>query len=501
MRGTARFLLVLVVGVLASSSITLLKSAQRPSSAARKYEPRLESLSRHPVPAWFNDAKVGVLVTYGVYSVPGYAPPSGELGKVDFKTWFFQNPYAEWYENSIKIEGTPSWKYHVAKYGADFQYKDFIPLFQKESRKSNPEEWARTFKDAGIRYAVFTSKFADGYPLWPTSVKHPTLPFDHLATERDYIGDFAKAMRAEGLRVGIYYSGGMDWVFMPEPVKTFMDVFRCVPQSEPFVKMSDAHWLELMERYRPDILWNDISYPKAGDTPGILAAFYNQNPEGVVNNRFGYGHADFITPEYSKLEKISLKKWETCRGFGYTFGYNQAETAEHMLSPKQLIALVADIVSKNGNLLIGLGPKADGSISELQLERLRALGRWLRVNGEAIYDTRPWVTAEGKTATGGQMRFTRKGDSVYAILLDRPERASVTLEGVVAESGSTITLLGQPGPLKWSQSGTNLEVALPAALMPSEAFALKIAPTPSKLLKESQIISGEARAPADFLNP
>jgi alpha-L-fucosidase len=472
-------------------------NAQSRPPERRKYEASLVSLALHPVPDWFDDAKLGVLVTYGLYSVPGYAPPSGELGKVDFKVWFQQNPYAEWYENSIKILGTPSWKYHVAHYGENFKYADFIPLFQKESAKWKPEDWARLFKEAGIRYAVFTSKFADGYPLWPTAVKHPKLPFDHLAAGRDYVGDFTKAMRAEGLQTGLYYCGGMDWVFMPEPVQTFMDVFRYIPQSGEYAKMADAHWRELMERYQPDILWNDISYPQAGDAAGILASFYNQNPRGVVNNRFGYPHADFTTPEYSKLEKISLKKWETCRGFGYTFGYNRAETAEHMLSPKQVIALVADIVSKNGNLLIGIGPAADGTISALQLERLHALGRWLQVNGEAIYGTRPWVSAEGKVAPGGAARFTCKGDSVYAILLDLPQSAKVTLEGLVAEPGSTVTLLGRQGSLKWSQSGTNLEVTLPGQVS-SEAFALKISPRPAKLLKELQVAREGAWFPVEI---
>jgi len=493
------FLITLTTAVLVLGSATMPVNAQSPRPQTRKYEPSLESLSRHPVPDWFHDAKLGVLVTYGLYSVPGYAPPSGELGKVDFKTWFQQNPYAEWYENSMKILGSPSWKYHVANYGETFKYADFIPLFERESAKWKPEEWAHLFKEAGIRYAVFTSKFADGYPLWPTAVKHPKLPFNHLAAGRDYVGDFTKAMRAEGLRTGLYYCGGMDWVFMPEPVQTFMDVFRYIPQSAEYGKMTDAHWRELMELYLPDILWNDISYPRTGDAAGIMASFYNQNPQGVVNNRFGYPHADFNTPEYSKLEKISLKKWETCRGFGYSFGYNRAETAEHMLSPKQVIALLADIVSKNGNLLIGIGPAADGSISALQTERLRALGRWLQVNGEAIYGTRPWVSAEGKTAHGGEVRFTSKGDSVYAILLDPPQNAKVTLEGLVAEPGSTVTLLGRQGSLNWSQRGTNLEVALPGEA-PSEAFALKISPRPAKLLKEPQIVSGEAWLPADFLD-
>lgn len=453
----------------------------------RKFEPTIESLQQHRLPSWFDGAKLGVLVTYGLFSVPAFAPPSGELGKVDFKVWFLQNPYAEWYENSMKIKESPTWTYHVEHYGEGFAYADFIPLFQRESRRWKPEEWARLFADAGIRYAVLTSKFADGYPMWPTAVKHPKLKVDHLAAERDYVGEFTQAIRAGGLKVGLYYSGGMDWAFVPEPVRTFPDVFKTIPQSAEYVKVADAHWRELLARYDPDILWNDISYPKAGDARGIIADFYNRKSDGVVNNRFGLAWADYTTPEYARMSRITMKKWETCRGLGYSFGYNQAEGPEHLLSGDQLVDLVADIVSKNGNLMIGIGPAADGSISELQRQRLRALGAWLRINGEAIYGTRPWVGAEGRTSDGGRVRFTRKGDAVYALVLDPPKSAAITIEALVAGEGSTVTLLGAKGNLTWAQRGTSLEIRLPEDVAPSEAYAIRISPLPYKLVRDSEV--------------
>jgi alpha-L-fucosidase len=475
------------------SSLFLLRGALRaqlPTTNPQKYSPTIESLMRHRVPAWYEDAKVGVLVTWGIFSVPGYAPPSGELGKVDWNKWFEQNAYAEWYWNTMKIKTSPTWKRHLQVYGENFRYEDFIPMFQKEARSWEPDSWARAFKAAGIQYVIFTAKFADGYPLWPTAVKHPKLAVDHLATERDYVGVLTDAVRKQGMRMGLYYCGGMDWVFMPEPVKTFADVFRYIPQSEEYARMADAHWRELIQRYRPDVLWNDIAYPNAGDAKGIIAEFYNGNKDGVVDNRFSLAHYDFATPEYQKSDKISLKKWETVRGLGYSFGYNQAETPEHVMSTAKLISELADIVSKNGNLLIGIGPKADGTIPELQLDRLRGLGKWLAVNGEAIYGTRPWVTAEGVTAEGGAIRFTRKADTVYAIVTDPPKAAVVALQGIIADPATTVTLAGSADKLKWTQQDKRLVVSLPA--IPQEAIALKITPLPYALVKQPQVVSGEA---------
>jgi alpha-L-fucosidase len=463
--------------------------AQVPFGTPTKFDATTESLMRHKVPDWYNDAKVGVLVTWGIFSVPGYAPPSGELGKVPLNVWFEQNAYAEWYENTMKIKSSPTWKRHARVYGEGFRYEDFIPVFQKEARQWNPDTWARTFKDAGIQYVIFTAKFADGYPLWPTAVKHPKLAVDHLAADRDYVGVLTEAVRKQGLRMGLYYCGGMDWVFMPEPVKTFLDVYRYIPQSEEYAVMADAHWRELIQRYRPDILWNDIAYPKVGDAKGIIAEFYNGNKDGVVDNRFSLANSDFTTPEYQKNESISLKKWETVRGLGFSFGYNQAEGPEHVMSTAKLISELADIVSKNGNLLIGIGPKADGTIPEIQLDRLRGLGKWLAVNGEAIYGTRPWVTAMGTTAEGGAVRFTRKGGSLYAILTDAPKSSKVTLQNIIAEGVTKVSLAGGTGKLPWTQEGRNLVVSLPS--VPHEAIALKIEPLPFGLVKEPQVVSGE----------
>jgi alpha-L-fucosidase len=448
-----------------------------------KYQPNWESIKQHRVPEWYEDAKLGIFVHWGLYSVPGWAPPTGELGKVDWSQWFKNNPYSERYLNTMKIKDSPTWKYHVKTYGEKFSYLDFIPTFNREVKKWNSDDWAKLFQEVGARYVVLTTKHHDGFTLWPSRVRNPHRQQDQQGTDRDLVGELTKAVRARGMKMGLYYSGGLDWSFYEPPITSVEEVQSTVQQSDEFVKYVDAHWRELIDRYQPDILWNDISYPKKGDTKGIFAEYYNRFPGGVINNRWGVDFADITTPEYETYDEPTLKKWESCRGIGFSFGYNRAEGPEHMLSVDKLVDMFVDIVSKNGNLLLDIGPQADGTVSPIQVERLRGLGRWLGVNGEAIFGTRPWVRAASKTTSGINIRFTQKGESVYAILLDKPNGSSLTIPELLADEKTSIQLVGSEGNLKWSQGMRDLTVTLPVDLPPSEAYVLKIAPKPWKLLR------------------
>ena len=467
--------LVLCVGILIT---------QRIFGETRQYDPTWESISKHRVPEWYEDAKLGIFIHWGLYSVPGWAPPTGEFGKVDPKEWFKNNPYSEWYLNTMKIKDSPTWEYHVKTYGENFSYLDFVPIFNKEVKKWKPEQWAELFQEVGARYVVLTTKHHDGFTLWPSRVRNPYRQASQQGSERDIVGDLAQAVRRVGLKIGLYYSGGLDWSFYEPPITKFEDVHSTVQQSNEFVEYVDAHWRELIERYRPDILWNDISYPKNGDAKGIFSEYYNKKPEGVINNRWGVDFADITTPEYETLDKASPEKWESCRGIGFSFGYNRAEGPQHMLSVNKLVDMLVDIVSKNGNLLLDIGPEADGTISSLQLERLRGLGRWLKVNEEAIFGTRPWVTAEGKTKQGIDLRFTQKNNSVYVILLDKPQEPAVTLTELIADDKTDIELLGTKESLTWNQNGHDIAISLTSPLPESEAYALKITPKPWKLVRE-----------------
>jgi alpha-L-fucosidase len=461
-----------------------------------KYEPTLESVRKHTVPDWFHDAKLGIFVHWGLYSVPAWATPTGELGKIEWKTWFANNPYAEWYMNTMRIEGSPTAVHHAKTYGAEFAYTDFIPMFNEVVQGWDPNEMAALFKQVGARYVVLTTKHHDGFLLWPS--EHPNPFLEGHQAERDLVGDLTGAVRDAGMRMGLYYSGGIDWTFNPQVIEDIADLPKAVPQSDEYTQYADHHWRELIARYKPALMWNDIAYPAAADLGALFADYYNSVPEGVINDRFtqhfefkegeigGTPHEDFRTPEYASFDHITEEKWEATRGIGFSFGYNQLEGPEAYLSVEELVRSFVDIVSKNGNLLLNVGPMADGTIPEMQRERLLGLGQWLDVNGEAIFGTRPWRVAEGRTVErrdqGGEndVRFTasQDGAALYAILVDRPSMLEIELDGLIAAKGTHVTLLGSDKALEWEQWDGALTIMLDEALPDAPAHAFKIEPPP-----------------------
>jgi alpha-L-fucosidase len=474
--------------------------AQDRDSDSLPYEATSASLGQHPVPTWFEDAKLGIFIHWGVYSVPGWAPTSaGELGEVPFEEWFANNSYAEWYLNTMQINDSPTQRYHQDTYGGNVDYYDFAETFNEEVEKWDPDAMAALFSDVGARYVVLTSKHHDGFTLWPSRVDNPHLPAAHQGAQRDLVGELADAVRARDMRFGVYYSGGVDWSFKPTVITNLRDLVAAVPTDSAYTAYADAHWRELIDRYKPAVLWNDIAYPSAAKRRQLFADYYNAYPEGLVNNRWstptelqqaaaeGGGltnadvHADFTTPEYAQYESITPEKWESTRGVGHSFGYNRNEGLEDMLTVDELVDSFVDIVSKNGNLLLNVGPKADGTIPAMQAERLRGLGNWLAVNGEAIFETRPWVEAEGKTSGGIDVRFTQKDGTVYAVLLDTPAGSQVVIENLHAAEDAQVELLGHGEALSWQQNGRHLVIELPGEVSDAVAHALRIRPTPWRL--------------------
>ncbi len=457
----------------------------------------------HQAPDWFHDIKFGVLIHWGPYNVPAWAPlvEPGDF----FKPGFFKNhPYAEWYWNSMKIDGSPTQQHHIETYGADYSYYNFGPIFDSMVQGVDLEQqWIEVLENAGVKYIVFTTKHHDGYCMWPTDYPNPRKPEWHCS--RDVVGDLCQAAREHGMKVGLYYSGGLDWTFTED--KAIVDVFSmlgAIPQSSEFTNYVNNHFRELIQKYNPDILWSDIGIPGALDRWALWADYYRKNPEGVINDRWPqnpleliytlanwngsddipfFTHYDFFTPEYRVMEKVRKLKWETCRGFGWSFGYNQQEDIhnEHFMTVDEAVECLVDVVSKNGNLLLGLGPRSDGSIPEKQLEILGGVGQWLSANGQAIYATRPWKTAEG-SANGGtvRIRFTQKADEekLFAILLDKPEGTQVKLEGMIAAPGTTVRLLASGEYLEWQQDPDGLTITLPENLGEAAAYALEITPRP-----------------------
>jgi alpha-L-fucosidase len=466
----SRFKPASIAGIL----ICCLAVAKMNSQQPVHYQPTLESLNRHPLPSWYADAKLGIFIHWGLYSVPGWAPTNHP--KHDFHTpdYMGNNPYAEWYYNTMRIDGSPTQRYHREHYGADYNYYNFAPLFDQAIQKWNPGTWAKIFRNAGARYVVLTSKHHEGFTLWPSSVPNPTLPKDRQHATRDLVGELTNAVRNAGMRMGLYYSGGFDWTFVPGPITSGSDSDKVKPQSAAYGEYADAQIRELIERYKPALLWNDIDWPKSGHALDIMAMYYNTVPDGVIDDRFGVPHSDFITPEYRKLSDISPTKWEECRGLGLSFGYNRAEGEAQTISSRDLIFLLVDVVSKNGNLLLDVGPEADGTIPPIQMSRLQALGTWLQQNGDAIYGSRPWTRASGVTADHIPLRFTRKENTVFVTILGEPKAGPVTIQSFSAKPGAIIHLLGSTQSLAWSQSGNNTEVHLPARLPGHYAYVLKV---------------------------
>ncbi|MDR0602494.1 MAG: alpha-L-fucosidase, partial [Treponema sp.] len=357
-----------------------------------RFRPELESIREHKVPEWFEDAKFGIFIHWGLYSVPAWAPPTGELGSVPQDVWFTHNPYAEWYLNSIRVKEGPAWEYHKEKYGEDFPYENFIDMWRAE--KWNPFEWASLFREAGARYVVPVTKHHDGFCLWDSG--YTGYNSSRRGPHRDIVEELCRAVRAEGMRFGIYYSGLIDWRWAKRPMRDDYDVNHPDNIGYDYSDYAYNQVIELINAYKPSLIFNDIGWPYKGerDLPYLFAHYYNTVEEGVVDDRWNGVWSDYATKEYHHGEdKAGLaKKWEECRGMGLSFGYNQVEGDEHLLSSRGLIRLITETVANNGNLLLNVGPRADGVIPEKQAERLRCLGAWLKQNGEAIYGTRPHST-------------------------------------------------------------------------------------------------------------
>jgi len=456
----------------------LLMSASRIGMAQgnTNYEPTLASLNSHQLPQWYAGAKLGIFIHWGLYSVPGWAPlshPEHDFTNLDY---IKNNPYAEWYLNVMRIPGSPTQAYHGEHFGVNSSYYDFAPIFNRESKKWNPAQWAEIFHDAGARYVVLTTKHHDGFTLWQSTTvnPNPSIPQNQRHAERDIVGELTESVRKEGMKMGLYYSGGYDWTFNSGPIETPSDYESVKPETKAYGDYAFAQIHELIDRYHPAVLWNDIDWPKTGRPMQVEADYYNAVPDGVVDDRFGIQHTDFTSPEYQKVEKILPKKWEECRGLGRSFGYNRAEGEAETIASADLIAMLVDIVSKNGNLLLDVGPEDDGTIPPVQMDRLKALGAWLKQNGEAIYDTVPWERAVGKSTEGDDLRFTRKGNDLYVTILGTPKAHSATIDGVAARPGMQVTLLGEAKPPVTKAAGGNLQVLLPEHLPGNYAYVLKL---------------------------
>lgn len=480
------------------------------------YEPTLASLNAHPVPQWYDDAKFGIFIHWGMWAIPAFAGSSGSIGEIfrdHFDKAVAMTPYTEWYENAIKVPGTPSAKFHAEMYG-NMPYSDFRDPFLETIDQWDPDAWADQFARAGAKYVVLVSKHHDGFCLWPSDVKNPKR--DNWHSRRDIVGELGEAVRARGMRYGLYYSGGIDWSFNPKPLRTLGEFISSAPRGK-YPAYATAQVRELIERYRPSILWNDISWP----TPlapqlQLFADYYNEIDDGVVNDRWmpqswktalmrlppvrrsfdravrkrmqsktaSKGitppkppHFDFQTPEYATFSDIAQNKWEATRGMSHSFGFNRNDTDADYLSAEEIVHGFADAVSKNGNLLLNVGPRGDdGTIPKEQTTRLDAFGNWITRNSQGVYGTRPWTRAEGKAIADGEtldVRFTCTDTALYAHVLSATRPQQLTISDLPVTADTHIDLLGH-GPVQWQGNATSVTLTLPAKTDADPAWTLAI---------------------------
>lgn len=374
-----------------------------------------ESVRSHRIPAWYEDAKFGIFIHWGVYSVPAYAPYTVELGSIPNDAgWFCNNPYAEWYYNSVNVGTGPTYEHHVKTYGKDFRYEDFIPMWKAE--KWDPAQWADVIKQAGARYVVLTTKHHDGFCLFPS--KYTDFNSTKMGPGRDITGELTKAVRNAGMRMGLYYSGLIDWQFANDPIYEESQNFTNACPTFEYADYSYKQMKELIDVYQPSILWNDIGWPKQNQEalPYLLAHYFNTVEDGVCNDRYSGLFHDYVTREYQYGKSGRDEKWEMCRGMGLSFGYNAEEGDDQLIPIPELIRLLASTVANNGNLLLNIGPMADGTIPEEQVRRLGIVGNWLKTNGEGIYETRCSKRPSEFYSGGMELHYTRKDKDLYIMV-------------------------------------------------------------------------------------
>lgn len=455
---------------------------------SQTYQASWESLSKYQCPDWYKDAKFGIFIHWGVYSVPAFG-----------SEW-----YARWMYKDTVAWGNNYFKHHVKTYGSQdkFGYKDFIPMFKAEKFDAN--EWVELFKKSGAKYIVPVAEHHDGFAMYNTALSRWNSV--KMGPKRDIIGELAESSRKQGLIFGLSSHRIEHWWFLGEGTKfnsdvndpKYADFYGPAKVYNPFDTIEKAplmtaefmsDWLlrctELLDKYQPQIFWFDwwIEQPELEPYRKTFAAYYYNHAElwnkGVVlyykNKAFPENVAVFDI-ERGSTKATKKYPWQTDTAIGKkAWGYIEGEDNK---TPDEIIDALIDIVSKNGNLLLNISPKADGTITPEQTNVLLEIGKWLNINGEGVYGTRPWnISGEGPTEnpaddiqfneynnkkyTARDIRFTSKNNLVYAFLLDVPtEKVTISALSKIAGRGNVekIELLGSNETIKWSQSKKALEI-------------------------------------------
>ena len=341
-----------------------------------KVDPLVRKINERPYPKWFKDAKLGIFIHWGLYSVPSYG------GK---------ESYAEWFLRGIQVGDTVRTKFMKDTYGQNFTYKDFTNEFKAEL--FDPNQWVDLFKKAGAKYVVLVSKHHDGYALWPSKYNRNWNSVD-TGPKRDIVGELTKAVRKTDLKMGLYYSLAEwnhplhRWYTDPnDSIGKYVEEYM-IPQFK-----------EVIGTYKPSLIFSDgewFNSAKQWHSAELINWYYDLvGKDAIVNDRWGSGiKVGFLTPEYSAGIKVTDRPWVEVRGIGRSFGLNRNESLEAYDTSKELIQRFIQTVANGGGMIINVGPSADGQIPLIQQERLIQLGNWLKINGEAIYGTTPYIIKE-----------------------------------------------------------------------------------------------------------
>jgi len=450
-------------------------------------------------PQWYQDAKFGLFIHWGVYAVPAFG--------------------SEWYPRDMYVAGSKEFKHHVETYGpqSKFGYKDFIPQFKAEHFDATA--WAKLFKQAGVKYVVPVAEHHDGFTMYDSDLTDWSSA--RMGPNRDLIGEEAKAFRRAGIVFGASSHRAEHWFFFDNGMYFDSDVrdtnFAALygpavnkrmaeAQAEPPDKAFLDDWLlrscEIVDKYKPEVMYFDwwICQPVFQPYLKTFAAYYYNRAAGwkrqvAINFKEWEGYSfprgsGVFDMERGQADAIQPDFWQTCtsvsrNSWGYVSNQDYKETGE-------IIDDLVDIVSKNGTMLLNIGPKADGTIPEQEQAMLRDIGAWLKVNGEAIYGTRPWKRyGEGPTRLAGgsfsdkqkkpgftaaDFRFTTRGKKLYAIALDWPEDGTLRIKSLASEAGRVkqVRLLGHSGRLEWSQEVDGLTVHLPSRRPCNHAVSLRV---------------------------
>ena len=413
----------------------------------KQYEPNWDSLDTRPCPDWFVGAKFGIFIHWGVYSVPAWAPKRKDVASDG-------DAYAEWYGWHMRQPGTPFHEFHKRVYGGQMPYNDFASWFR--AQLFDPQHWASMFRRAGAQYVVLTSKHHDGYCLYPSAYS-PGWNSMELGPHRDLVGSLSEAVRTAGMRFGLYYSL-MEWdhpLFQSSPERYALE--HMLPQMK-----------ELIEKYQPALLYTDGEWDHPSETwhsCEFLSWLFNESPVRdsiAINDRWGAEtrstHGGFFTTEYGQVgfgrERTKGRPWEEIRGIGASFGYNRNEDLEDYLDSGSLVRLLADTVLDGGNLCLNVGPTADGKISPLMQERLYAIGNWLNINGEAVFDATPWTPP----LPDPDARYMRRDNALYAYFSQWPRAEAVVQAPPDWKNPVTAELLGDGVPLPLRRDAGHIRI-------------------------------------------